>query len=176
MNRKLLYIIIILLVVIIAGGAFFLFGNKLLNNKEEAGGQPMPSISSDATPSFNPDLSEQPNMAKYNEFFTSIFLAKLPAGAAFEPFKIVKTGTFNVGEQFCTSLNMKKQIPANTLSSAVYDVNEKQNIQPRAGAFPQAMGPGNSTGCQPLSQIAGQYEYKIYINDDLIAVLPFEVK
>jgi len=74
------------------------------------------------------------------------------------------------------SINMKKQVLANTFSSAVYDVDAKQEIQPRGGAFPQAMGPGNSTGCQSLDQSAGKYEYKFYLNDDLVAVLPFEVK
>lgn len=170
MSNKSLYIIIALLVVIIAGGAFLFLGNKTPGEKDQA----MPSASVSETPAAN--LSEQPNKAKFNEFFTSIFLAKLPAGAAFEPFKIVKTSVFSVGEQFCTSINMKKQVPAGTLSSAIYDVNAKQNAQPRGGAFPQALGPGNSTGCESLSQGAGEYEFKIYLNEDVVAVIPFEVK
>lgn len=170
-NNKILYIIIaVLVLVIIGGGTFFLLGSKPSGDKNENAGR----VSE--TPSVNSNLSEQPNEAKFNEFFTSIFLAKLPAGAKFEPSKIVRTRAFSVGEQFCMSINMKKQIPADTFSSAVYDVNAKQEIQPRGGAFPQAMGPGNSTGCQSLDQSVGKYEYKFYLNDDLVAVLPFEVK
>jgi len=122
------------------------------------------------------NLSEQPDKSKYNEYFTNIFIAKLPIGAEFNPWKIIKTKVFTAGEQFCTSMDMKKQVPANTLSSAIYDVNAKQDIKPRMGTFPQALGPGNSTGCEPLAQTIGKYEYKIYINDILVAVLPFEVK
>lgn len=79
-------------------------------------------------------------------------------------------------------MDMKKQIPANTLSNAVYNVNAKQDTQPRSGTFPQALGPcpgqnmGNTVSCAPLEQALGKYEYKIYIDDILVAVLPFEVK
>ena len=158
-NKKTLYIIIVILVLIIVGGIFFFSPNKSNN-----------------IPSDNSNLSEQPNKAKYDEYFTGAFLAKLPAGAKFDPFKIIKTNTFSAGEQFCTSLDMKKQIPANSLSSVVYDVNAKQNTQPRGGTFPQAMGPGGTVGCENLSQSVGKYEDKIYINDDLVIILPFEVK
>ncbi len=127
-------------------------------------------------------LSEQPDKNKFNEYFTNINLAKLPAGAEFDPQKIVKTKIFAAVEQFCINMDMIKQIPANTLSSAVYDVNAKQDAQPRSGTFPQALGPGlgqnmgNTVSCAPLEQAVGKYEYKIYINDSLVAVLPFEVK
>jgi len=127
-------------------------------------------------------LSEQPDQSKFGEYFTNIFIAKLPAGAEFDPQAIIKTKVFSAGEQFCTSMDMKKQIPANTLSSAVYDVNARQDVSPRGAAFPQALGPnsgesmGNSIGCAPLEQNVGKYEYKIYINESLVAVLPFEVK
>jgi len=174
MNNKLLYIIIALLVIIIAGGAFLFFGNKAPSNQNQGIDQPAPSVSISETPAAN--LSEQPNKAKFDEFFTSIFLAKLPAGAKFEPFKVVKTNIFSAGEQFCTSINMKKQVPANTLSTSVYDVTTKQDAQPRGGTFPQALGPGNSTGCESSPQGTGKYEYKIYLNDYVIAVIPFEVK
>jgi len=176
MNNKLLYVIIALLVIIIAGGAFLFFGGKAPDDKNQGIGQPTPSASVSETPSVDTNLSEQPNRVKFNEFFSSIYLAKLPAGAKFEPSKIIKTSNFVIGDQFCMSINMKKQVLANTFSSAVYDVDAKQEIQPRGGAFPQAMGPGNSTGCQSLDQSAGKYEYKFYLNDDLVAVLPFEVK
>lgn len=143
---------------------------------EEATSSAQPQAAADNT------LSEQPDKGKFNEYFTNIFIAKLPAGAEFDPRAIIKTKVFSAGEQFCTSMDMKKQIPANTLSSAVYDVNTKQDAVPRGAAFPQALGPnpgesmGNSIGCQSLEQTIGKYEYKIYINDSLVAVLPFEVK
>lgn len=170
-NKKTLYIIIVILVFIIVGGAFFFFGTQ--NKSKSLEQEPLSNVSNNENG--NLSLSEQPNKEKYNEYFTGAYLAKLPAGAKFEPFKIIKTNIFSVGEQFCTSLDMKKQIPANTLSSAIYDVNTK-GTQSMGGAFPQAIGPGGSVGCGTLPTSIGKYENKIYINDDLVIVLPFEVK
>ncbi|MDD5290482.1 MAG: hypothetical protein PHT40_04845 [Patescibacteria group bacterium] len=166
MTNKLLYIIIVLLVLIIIGGGVFFFTKK----SADENGAPTAENTTEA------NLSEQPNQAKFNEYFTNAFIAKLPVGAEFNPRKIIKTNVLAAGEQFCTSMDMKKQIPASTLSSAIYDVNAKQDTQSRGGAFPQALGPGNSIGCEPLSVPAGKYEYKIYLNDDLVINLPFEVK
>jgi len=171
MSKKLLCIVIALLVIIIAGGAFFFLNNKAPGD----GNQAMPSASVSETPA-NLNLSEQPNQAKFDEFFTAVWLAKLPVGAKFDPAKIKKTTAFSVGEQFCTSFNMKKQIPADTLTSAVYDTVAKKDVQPRGVAFPQALGPGNSIGCESLAQGVGQYEFKMYLGDVLVSVIPFEVK
>ncbi|MCX6751546.1 MAG: hypothetical protein NT161_02130 [Candidatus Nomurabacteria bacterium] len=164
-NNKTLYIIIIVLVLIIIGGIFF------FSQKET----PVPT-SPTTENVVDSNLSEQPDRIKFSEYFTGISLDKLPAGAKFEPFKIVRTNIFSLGEQFCISMDMKKQIPANTLSSVVYDVNAKQDTQTKGGAFPQALGPGNSIGCENLSQPIGKYENKIYLNNVLVSVLPFEVK
>lgn len=170
-NNKFLYVIIGILVLIIIGGGFFFFSKNTVNNNEPSKNESPVAENTTAT-----NLSEQPDKAKYNEYFTGAYLAKLPAGAEFNPWKIIKTNVFALDEQFCTSIDMKKQISANTLSSAVYDVNTKQDVMPRGGTFPQAMGPGNSTGCQSLVQSVGKYEFKIYVNDDLVIILPFEVK
>lgn len=142
------------------------------------------AVASSAQPEAAADntLSEQPDKSKFSEYFTNISLAKLPVGVEFDPRVIIKTKVFASSEQFCVNMDMKKQIPANTLSSAVYDVNAKQDTVPRSGAFPQALGPGpgenmgNTVSCAPLEQTVGKYEYKIYINESLVAVLPFEVK
>jgi hypothetical protein len=173
-NNKLLYIIIALLIIIIGGGAYFLFFGK--NDIDTKSGDQPENTSQAPAASSDEELSEQPNQEKFNEYFTEAYLAKLPAGAEFNPWQTIKTKTFSAGEQFCTILTMKKQIPANTLSSVIYDINVKQDTQPRGGPFPQALGPGGSTGCEPLSQPTGKYEYKIYLNDVLVIVLPFEVK
>lgn len=149
-------------------------GEKLSPSANSPTSTPLP-----AAPTKNESdltLSEQPDQKKFEEYFTEIYLAKLPVGAEFNPLKIIKTKVFSAGEQFCTSINTKKQVLADTLSTAVYDVVAKQDVKPRMGTFPQAMGPGNSTGCEPLSQSVGKYEFKIYIGDVLVSVLPFEVK
>jgi len=120
-------------------------------------------------------VSEDPNIEKFNEYFTEVYLAKLPVGSQFDPFKIIKTTTFAAGEQFCVSLTMKKDIPAGSLAIAVYDTEIGQDNQQKS-SFPQVLQQGNSTGCEGLRQSAGKYEYKIYIDNVLVAVIPFEVK
>lgn len=120
-------------------------------------------------------LSEQPNKAKFDEYFTSAFLSKLPAEAEFNPFGVVKTKIFTSADQFCTSFEMKKTIPANSFSSAVYDKNNEEYAQPKS-VFPMELKKGGSIGCEPLSYTAGKYEFKIYIDNVLTAVLPFEVR
>lgn len=187
MHKKFFGVAVVFIGILVLAGAGC--GNKgpVDSQKQTAENQEIPDrIASIATES--PDkhknqgeaadetLSEQPDQATYNEYFTAAYLAKLPAGAEFNPGKIVKTKIFTAGEQFCTSMDMKKQIPANTLSTAIYDVSEKKDAQPRMGTFPQALGPGNSVGCEPMTETVGKYEYKIYINDVLAIVLPFEVK
>lgn len=183
-NNTILYIIIIILVfALIVGGLFYFLGNKHRENSFSETGPSTSVPSTIVTEDENEsNLSEQPNKEKFNEYFTEAYLAKLPADSEFKPFEIIKTKTFTFGEQFCSSLTMKKQIPANTLSTAIYDVNAKIDAQPRGGKFPQALGPlpggsaGPTIGCEPLIQSAGKYEYKVYLNDILVIVLPFEVK
>jgi len=120
-------------------------------------------------------LSEEPNKAKFDEYFTSAFLAKLPADAEFNPFGVVKTKIFTSADQFCTSFEMKKTIPANSFSSAVYDKDSEEYAQPKS-VFPMELKKGGSVGCEPLSFTAGKYEFKIYIDNVLTVVLPFEVR
>jgi hypothetical protein len=183
-NNKILYIVITILVfALIGGGLFFFLSNKSGENSVPATESPVSVPSTTVTENKNePNLSEQPNQGKFNEYFIEAYLAKLPAGSEFDPFKIIKTKTFTAGEQFCISLTMKKQIPANTLSTAIYDVSARLDVQPRGGTFPQALGPvpGGSAGptisCEPLMQSVGKYEYKVYMDDILVIVLPFEVK
>ncbi|MDD5732063.1 MAG: hypothetical protein PHU42_04190 [Patescibacteria group bacterium] len=177
-NSKGLYIIIVILALIIIGaGYWFFFNNKvIIKTVPKETTTPTTQSIEKQTQVIDETLSEQPNQEKFKEYFTSIYLAKLPIGSEFDPRSIIKTNAFIAGEQFCTSINMKKQVPANTLSSAIYDVIAKSEAEPRGGTFPQAMGPGNSTGCQSLIETTGKFELKLYLDDTLVAVLPFEVK
>lgn len=178
MKNIFLIAIIVLLIVIVGILAFWVVNNSK-QISEKGVSTELPINNEASVPS---KLSEQPNKAKFDEYFTKAYLAKLPAGSEFDPWKIIETKTFTAGEKFCTSLTMKKQIPANTLSTAVYDVNAKLNIEPRGGTFPQALGPapgesaGPTIGCESLTQSVGEYEYKIYLNDIVVIVLPFEVR
>lgn len=176
MNNKILYTIIVLLLAIIVGGGTYYFLNQS-GNKSDSGG-PAGGGSGTASPSTsleNQTFSEQPDKNKFNEFFSDAYLGKLPVGAKFDPFKVIRANTYSAGEQFCIGLELKKIVPANTLGSAVYDVNTRQNVRPMA-FFPKSVGPGGTMGCEGLQDPPGKYELKVYIDRALAVILPFEVK
>ena len=121
-------------------------------------------------------LSEQPDKAKYDEYFTDFYLGKLPLGTGANPSNLpIKTTVFTSEDQFCTVWTQKKDIPAGSISGAVYDTVAKKDFEPKT-AFPMAINAGGHMGSQPLTYPPGKYEYKIYIDDVLVAVLPFEVR
>ena len=123
----------------------------------------------------NETLFERSNTEKFNEYLKEAYLAKLPAGSKFDPFSIIKTTTFAAGEKFCQSLSMKKDIPANSFGSEVYNIDTGEVVQPKS-TFPQALKQGGSVGCEDLGYSIGKYEMRLYIDDILVAILPFEVK
>ena len=173
MSSKILIVIIIILVVIIAGGVYYFLNQKSSKgpevNNQPAGGQEATSETGEEP------LSEQPNKAKFDEYLTNAYLAKLPGGVPFDPRAVEKTKIFVSSDQFCTSMDIKKDIATDTLATAVYDGVAKQDVQPKS-VFPMLMRQGNTIGCEPLSYSAGKYEFKIYLDNVLAVVLPFEVK
>lgn len=129
------------------------------------------------TPTSSVQPSEKPNTAKFNEYFSDFYLGKMDIGKMIgtDGFP-TKTSTFTTGvDLFCTMMSIKKDIPAGLVGNAIYDVNAKTYVQPRA-TFPGVLAAGGSGGCGSLDQSKGTYEDRIYIDDVLVAVLPFEVK
>jgi len=120
-------------------------------------------------------LPEEPNKDKFNEYFSEARLAKIPAGEELDPLKTVNTGLFSPKDQFCTFLNVKKTIPANRLSWTFYDVNSKKDITEKNIA-PVEITAENNFGCTNLTYPAGKYEQRIYVDNTLVAILPFEIK
>ncbi len=132
-------------------------------------------------------LSEQPDQATFNAYFSDVFLAKLPGGVTFgsdaeNRANAVKTSVFNftAGDSFCTSFDVIKSIPEHSWANAIYDTNAKSYPIP---VYPQqALATGNTIGCESLligqneSIPVGNYEYKAYVNNILVIVLPFEVR
>lgn len=173
MSHKTLYIIITVLLVVIVAGLVYVMSNKS-GTKVETGNQPATS-SPEQTGSISTPLAEQPNQIKFDEYFTEIYLLKAPAGEKASPFNMVRTTVFTSKDQFCTGMSLKKTIPSGNYSVAIYDVNAKIDVQPKT-VFPMELKQGDFGGCGNLNQVAGSYEQKIYVDDVLVAVLPFEVK
>ncbi len=87
-----------------------------------------------------------------------------------------KTTIFTQGvDLFCTMMSIKKDIPAGRVGNAIYDLNAKTYVQPKT-TFPGVLTAGGSGGCSSLDQPTGSYEDRIYIDNVLVAILPFEVK
>jgi hypothetical protein len=121
-------------------------------------------------------LSEQPDKAKYDEYFTEFYLGKLPKGTDANPSNVpVKTNVFTSEDQFCSVWTQKKDIPAGSLSGAIYDTVAKKDLEPKT-AFGMAISAGGHMGSQPLTYPPGKYEYKLYIDDVLVVDIPFEVR
>ena len=174
-NNKIIYVVIIvLLVVIIGAGAYFFLIKPGM--KTENANQPATESAAPTPVANSQTLSEQPNQAKFNEYLTKANLGKLLVNEEFNPFKVVPTTVFTSADQFCTSFDIKKTILSGSLSVAIYDTVKKDYFQPKA-SFPVEMKKGGSVGCSGnLEYPVGKYEYKIYIDDVLAVVLPFEVK
>jgi hypothetical protein len=168
MKKSILYVIIAVLAVAVAGLAFLLWRGKTADIETAV-------APAKTTPTEQVTYSEQPDAATFAEYFSRGYLAKLPAGQAFDPRKIIKTTVFEQTDQFCMSLDIKKTIADGASSIAVYDVTNREDINPRA-VFPHELKQGNSTGCESMDLPAGKYERKIYVDDKLAMVLPFEVK
>lgn len=145
----------------------------LKHNKSDSAKTTTPASTSQTT------TSEQPNKAKFSEFFTSFDLAKLPVGQHISPPNSIPTNTttFSSTDQLCENIKVIKLIPASSLSSAIYDVTTKQNAVP-VTAFPNELGPGpgTSSACGALGVTSGHYEYKAYIDNILVVDTAFEVK
>ncbi len=145
------------------------------NKKTETTQMWIPKPSSIPSPS--PLTSNNPNTAKFNEFFSDFYLGKMAIGKVIgtDGFP-TKTNIFTKGvDLFCTMMSVKKTIAAGHLAGATYDVNAKFNIQTKT-SFPMEIAAGGSVGCTPLNEPKGRYEDRIYIDDVLVAAIPFEVK
>ena len=121
-------------------------------------------------------LSEEPNMDKFNEYFSNIYLGKLPLGVQVGPPNFpIKSSVFSKAtDQLCSNMDIKKTIPAGSIAVAVYNVDTK-NYDMLKTSFPMELRQGGSSGCESLTLQAGKYERKFYIDDVLVAVLLFEV-
>lgn len=175
-----LYAIIIILVVIIIGVTVFFVLKNQAGSKTNESATPTTPATTHTTPAITStpttSLSEQPDTAKFNEYFTEAYLSKLAIGEQIGPGNSTKTTVFDLTkDQFCNNFTSKKDIPSGVMAGAIYDVTNKTYIQEKA-AYPMEFKQGGTSGCEPESWSAGQYEYKIYVSDILVAVLPFEIK
>ena len=127
-------------------------------------------------------LSEQPDKAKYDEYFTEFYLGKAPRGQQIPQIHpgspgLIKTAVFIASEdEFCVVGTVKKAIPSGSFYIAVYDTVAKKDFVFKTVKFPEGLNVGSFGWVDdPINFPTGKYEYKVYIDDVLVAVVPFEV-
>ncbi len=178
------FILGIVVAAVVIGGAYAIW--NIAYQKGASSAPVAAPVSSPAANQSSPaatTLSEQPNQAVFNEYFSDVSLMKLPAGAAVSPASVIKTSIFNfsAGDKFCVSFDALKAIPVSSYAEAIYNTNSKTYAIKRQNGH-VALQAGGNMGCEdlligPNSYIqSGNYEYKLYVNNILTAVLPFRVQ
>ncbi len=157
MRSKALYVVLVLVLAAVAVGAFYLIKSK--------GG--IGSLFS-AVPS-EPAVS--------NEYVSEFYLGKMPIGKVIGPDGFpTKTSVFTLGvDQFCTMMTLMKPLAAGHAAIAIYDTVLGRDFSPKT-SFPMELKQGGTGGCENVSEPAGMYEYRFYIDDVLVSALPFEVR
>jgi hypothetical protein len=129
---------------------------------------PLPSplpVTVSATP------SEQPDIATLRKYFKELGLGKLPAEVKDLPTELQKNaGVFTAGDQICLYGDIILECQ---LRNTVYDVIAGKVIN--EGGLPRPMT-GGFAGWEPLTIPVGKYEYRVYVDDILVGVFPFEVR
>lgn len=168
--KKNILIVVIIIAVVALGVAIYFSLPKTSGTGTE----------NENTPSNNQGTyvpSEKSDTAKFDEYFKSIYLGKLKIGEQPGAGVVPQVSlVFTKGkDQYCTVLELKKALAAGAYSSAIYNLDSKTYIKPKT-SFPGKFELGTNVGCGSLPAGAGRYEYKAYLGNTLITVVPFEIK
>ena len=118
----------------------------------------------------SPASSEQPDEATLKKYFSELGLGKIAPGGQL-PLSLEKNATlFTAEDQIGLYGNILVEC---TPRHIIYDTQAQKTVL--EGGFPYALK-GGFAGTGPVDIPAGKYEYKVYVDDTLVAVFPFEVK
>jgi|WetSurMetagenome_2_1015567.scaffolds.fasta_scaffold691219_1 hypothetical protein len=126
-----------------------------------------PTVTSSPSPSVI--LSEQPDTAARDKYFSELGVGRVPAGAD-SPIDLERNVTlFKTTDQICLYGTILVECQ---LISTMYDTDSNKVVE--QGGLPKPMM-GGFAGWEPMPVPAGKYEYKVYVGDALVGVFPFEV-
>jgi len=117
-------------------------------------------------------IPEGPNVEKSDEYFSDIGLGKLAADADLLQDMEPNISIFLPDEGICLYGTLKKSA---IIGFAIYNP-ETSSYESERQDLPQTLEKGGFASCSGLTAGSGKYEYRVYIGDSLVAVLPFEVK
>jgi hypothetical protein len=117
-------------------------------------------------------ISEQPDQSTFRKYFSEMGLGRLPAGGQM-PFDFQKDVTiFAPGDNFRLYCTVIEDVQ---ISARYYDATTKESVTAAAPPSPYIAGK-SYVGGETLTLPVGEYEYKVYVGDVLVAVFPFEVR
>lgn len=118
-----------------------------------------------------PTLSEQPDTATFQKYFSEMGLGKMQADAK-SPQDIQRNvAAFTAGDIFTLYGTVIQEVQ---ISAKYYDAATKQSAD--APAPPTPLGVGGFASSSNFIPPVGKYEFKVYVGDILVAVFPFEVR
>jgi hypothetical protein len=114
-----------------------------------------------------PAISEHPNTDLFQEYFNSLNISNM------QP-----TTVFAITDRVAVYINVKKEMPV--LSGGVYDINKQSYLLAQKFTIYTLLKPGISVVFLPIGipsmLTPGKYEFKFWVGDTLVEVLPFEVR
>lgn len=137
-----------------------------------------PTSTPTAKPTLTPIAAVTPTAAAtdFKKYFTRISLGKLPSGPRSEKWweNVISTAIIGETEDFCVILTAEKEVAG--VYSAIYNANNKVYFQPKTPYSRNGTVNRNSVSCSTQKPGLGLYEFRVWIADELIASLPFEIK
>jgi len=132
-----------------------------------------PAATPTATSTAPPTLSEQPDKATFAKYFSEMWIGRLPPGAT-SPADLERNVTvFAAGDNIY--LSCSTLVPQVPMLAKYYNVATKQSVTSNVG-IPAQPKTGNFGSWAKLELSTGKYELKIYVDNVLVAVFPFEVR
>jgi hypothetical protein len=119
-------------------------------------------------------LSEQPDQAAFNEYFTELGLGKLPENGNL-PSDLKKNDNIFISNGLEQIVIYGELLLDAKLSTAVYDAGAGKNIRDKS-ELPMVVKKGGFAESEPVNFPPGKYEYKIWAGSKLTGVFPFEVR
>lgn len=136
----------------------------------------MPTSTPSSEPTVVPTVAPVATTAP-SEYFPKISLGKLPPGPKAEKWweTITPATSIDEKEEICISLNNAKEFE--NVSYGIYNADKQEYAKPKTIFSPNGKIMRGSSSC--LGKITfsgkGQYEFRVWIGDDLATSLPFEV-
>jgi hypothetical protein len=131
--------------------------------------QPSPTPAPSTVPSST--LSEQPDKAAFQKYFSEMGLGNTPADAK-GPQDIQRNVTTFTAVDYITLYGTV--IQEVQISAKYYNVATKQSVD--APAPPTPLKVGGFASSSTLNLSPGKYEYKVFVGDVLVGIFPFEVR